>query len=163
MKINLKKIAPAVLAAVLSLTVQVNNGFAAEQTVTKNGTNPSVMINSKNFVGEVRTENLFSPHKEDGSNVYAANVTFSPNARTNWHIHSSGQSLIVLSGVGYVQEWGKEAVKIQPDDVVWCPPGVKHWHGATRMNAMTHTAISESNDKGVEWLEPVSDEEYPVD
>ena len=100
-------------------------------------------------------ESLFGPH--EGSATYAAYVTFEPGARTNWHIHPKGQALIVTNGTGYVQEWGKEPVLIQPGDVVWCPAGIKHWHGATSKNAMTHLAILEKSDKDVVWLEPVGD------
>ena len=154
-----KKFLGMVLAGILAFGLQAADTQAAEQTVTKNGEYASVPVNAENFTGSARMESLFSPH--EGSATYAAYVTFEPGARTHWHIHPKGQALIVTAGTGYVQEWGKEPVLIQPGDVVWCPAGVKHWHGATAKNAMTHLAISEKSDKVVTWLEPVSDEQYP--
>ena len=148
-------------AGLLIFGLQTANSEAAEQTVTKNGEYVSIAINGDNFTGHARMESLFGPH--EGSATYAAYVTFEPGARTNWHIHPKGQALIVTSGTGYVQEWGKEPVLIQPGDVVWCPAGVKHWHGATSKNAMTHLAISEKSDKDVVWLEPVGDNDYPME
>lgn len=94
-------------------------------------------------------------------NRRAAVVSFTPGARTNWHIHSTGQSLIVTEGFGYTQEWGREIVALYPGDVVWCPPGVKHWHGASSNTSMSHIAVSEVSDEGVTWLEPVTDRQYP--
>lgn len=149
----------AIFAGLLVFGLQMTDIQAEEQTVTKNGEYPSVAVNADNFTGVARMESLFAPH--EGSATYAAYVTFEPGARTNWHIHPKGQALIVTNGTGYVQEWGKEAVLIQPGDVVWCPAGVKHWHGATAQNAMTHLAISEKSDKEVVWLEPVSEKDYP--
>ena len=154
-----KKFLGMVLAGILAFGLQAADTQAAEQTVTKNGEYASVPVNVENFTGSARMESLFSPHED--SATYAAYVTFEPGARTHWHIHPKGQALIVTAGTGYVQEWGKEPVLIQPGDVVWCPAGVKHWHGATAKNAMTHLAISEKSDKAVTWLEPVSDERYP--
>ena len=88
-------------------------------------------------------------------------VTFEPGARTAWHKHPLGQTLIVTSGCGWVQSEGSPKVEIRPGDVVWCPPGERHWHGATPTTAMTHIAIVEQLDgKSVEWMEKVSDEQY---
>jgi quercetin dioxygenase-like cupin family protein len=88
-------------------------------------------------------------------------VTFEPRARTAWHTHPLGQSLIVTAGCGLTQCWGEAVEEIRAGDVIWCPPGKKHWHGATRTLAMTHIAIVEAlNGKTVEWLEKVSDDEY---
>ena len=102
---------------------------------------------------------LFNPH--DAARVQGANVTFQPGARTAWHTHPLGQTLIVLSGKGRVQRWGDEVVEIGPGDVVWFAPGEKHWHGAAPDCAMTHTAIQEVQDgKAVDWMEQVSDEAY---
>lgn len=154
-----KKFLSTVFAGLLIFGLQTANSEAAEQTVVKNGEYASVAINGDNFTGSARMESLFAPH--EGSATYAAYVTFEPGARTNWHIHPKGQALIVTNGTGYVQEWGKEPVLIQPGDVVWCPAGIKHWHGATSKNAMTHLAISEKSDESVTWLEPVSDADYP--
>ena len=93
--------------------------------------------------------------------VRCASVTFEPGARSAWHRHPLGQTLIVTSGCGWVQSEGQPKVEIRPGDVVWCPPNEKHWHGATPDTAMTHIAIQEALDgKVVEWLEKVSDEQY---
>jgi 4-carboxymuconolactone decarboxylase len=93
--------------------------------------------------------------------VRGATVTFEPGARTAWHSHPLGQTLIVTAGVGLVQQWGGRVQVIRPGDIVWIPPGVKHWHGATAHSGMTHIAITEAADgKTVEWMEKVSDEQY---
>lgn len=136
--------------------------FAADsgagQVVVRSGTIPSAAAAQENFIGRVRTESLFNA--QGNFTAYGANVTFEPGARTNWHIHPTGQVLIVTAGAGYTQEWGKEAVPIYAGDVVWCPPGVKHWHGAAPFAAMTHIAVSQTGEKPVAWLEPVDDEQY---
>ncbi|WP_428850569.1 (R)-mandelonitrile lyase [Nostoc sp. ChiQUE02] len=90
-----------------------------------------------------------------------ASVTFEPGARIAWHTHPLGQTLIVTAGSGYVQQWDKPIQEIRPGDVVQIPPGVKHWHGATATTAMTHIALQEQLDKAVDWMEQVSDEQYP--
>ena len=88
-------------------------------------------------------------------------VTFEPGARSAWHTHPAGQILIVTSGVGWVQEWNGDKREIRPGDVIWTPPGVKHWHGATATNEMSHVAIQELVDgRNVDWMEDVSDEQY---
>jgi quercetin dioxygenase-like cupin family protein len=93
--------------------------------------------------------------------VLAVNVTFEPGARTAWHTHPLGQTLIVTAGCGLVQSRGGPIQKIRPGDVIWCPPGEKHWHGATATTPMTHIAILEHLDgKTVDWLEKVTDEQY---
>lgn len=130
----------------------------AGQTIARNGTYHSVSVPAANFTGQARMETLFKA--QGGFTAYGANVTFEPGARTHWHIHPSGQVLIVTSGVGYTQEWGKAVQTIYPGDVVWCPPGVKHWHGAAAETAMSHTAISQIGSPVI-WLEPVDDEAYP--
>lgn len=111
------------------------------------------------FTGTVRIDPLFqapAPARAAG-----ASVTFEPGARTAWHTHPLGQTLIVTAGTGWVQREGESRQEIHPGDVVWFPPGVKHWHGATATTAMTHIAIQESLDgKVVEWLEQVADEQY---
>lgn len=149
-------------AAVLAMTLASGVAFteaAQAQTVTKAGSNATVQANPKNFTGTAWVTSLFSAHNP--SKTYAATVTFTPGARTNWHIHATGQSLIVTEGFGYTQEWGKTAVALYPGDVVWCPPGVKHWHGASPTVSMSHIAVSEASSEGVTWLEPVTDREYP--
>ena len=112
-----------------------------------------------NFTGTALIEMLFSATGE--SRVGGAQVTFTPGARTTWHSHPAGQTLIVTSGSGWVQEWNGEKRRIGAGDVVWTPPGVKHWHGATPTSTMTHIAVQETvGGKNVEWLEPVTDEQY---
>lgn len=111
------------------------------------------------FTGSVQVEMLFNSF--DKERVQGANVTFDPGARTAWHTHPLGQTLIVTSGVGRVQRWGGPIEEIRPGDVVWFSPGEKHWHGAAPDTAMTHTAIQEVQDgKAVDWMEKVSDEVY---
>ena len=97
----------------------------------------------------------------DSINASSAYVTFEPGARSAWHTHPQGQYLVVTAGAGLTQEWGKPVQQLRPGDVAWCPPGVKHWHGAALATAMTHLAITGTlNGKSVEWLEKVSDEQY---
>lgn len=111
------------------------------------------------FTGEVRLDMLFNPFDKD--RVQGASVTFQPGARTAWHTHPLGQTLIVTSGEGRVQRWGGPVEDIRIGDVVWFAPGEKHWHGAAPGSAMTHTAIQEVQDgKTVDWMEKVSDEQY---
>lgn len=127
--------------------------------IRRNGSQPSVMGGPENFTGTVRVDPLFrSPGPAD---FRGASVSFEPGARSNWHTHPCGQTLIVTAGLGWTQCWGEAKVEIRPGDVVTCPPGKKHWHGATSTTAMTHIAIQEAKDgKVVEWLEKVSDEQY---
>ena len=97
----------------------------------------------------------------DPARARGASVTFEPGARTAWHTHPLGQTLIIMAGLGWVQTEGGPIEEIRPGDVVWFPPGEKHWHGATPTTAMTHIAVQESlNGKNVDWLEKVSDEQY---
>jgi quercetin dioxygenase-like cupin family protein len=111
------------------------------------------------FTGTVRIDPLFEA--AEPGRVLGVSVTFEPGARTAWHTHPLGQTLIVTAGCGLVQSWGEPVKEIRPGDVVWCPPGEKHWHGATATTAMTHTAIVEKLDgKTVDWMEKVSDEQY---
>jgi quercetin dioxygenase-like cupin family protein len=129
------------------------------QTITRAGSQPSTKGPAEYFIGNVRVDPLF-PAKE--SAPYSGGmVTFEPGARSAWHTHPTGQHLIVTSGVGWTQEWGGPVVEIRAGDVVWCPPGVKHWHGATPTTAMTHLALTGAvNGKNVEWMEKVSDSQY---
>ncbi|TLS52484.1 cupin domain-containing protein [Paenibacillus antri] len=123
------------------------------------GTQPSGKGPSEYFTGTVRIDPLFgapSPARAAG-----ASVTFEPGARTAWHTHPLGQTLIVTAGCGRVQRWGGPIEEIRPGDVVWFPPGEKHWHGASPSTAMTHIAIQEQLDgKAVDWLEKVADDQY---
>jgi quercetin dioxygenase-like cupin family protein len=111
------------------------------------------------FTGTVRVEPLFAAPAP--ALVQGASVTFEPGARTVWHTHPLGQTLIVTAGVGWTQRDGGAVEEIRPGDVVWFAPGERHWHGATATTAMTHIAVQENLDgKVVEWLEPVSEAEY---
>lgn len=128
-------------------------------SVTRAGTTPSMAGPPSNFTGSVRVDSRFSATAP--ATVGGATVTFEPGARTAWHTHPLGQTLIVTAGVGLVQHWGGEIQEIRPGDIAWIPPGVKHWHGATATTAMSHIAISEAADgKVVDWMEHVTDEQY---
>jgi len=128
-------------------------------TITRNGSQPSSKGATQYFTGSVRIDPLFQPKEPSRTSV--AYVTFEPGAHTAWHTHPLGQILIVTAGTGWVQQEGGEKQEIKPGDVIWTPPGVKHWHGATATNGMTHIAITESLDgKNVEWMEKVTDEQY---
>jgi quercetin dioxygenase-like cupin family protein len=127
--------------------------------ITRVGTQASGKGPADWFTGSVRVDPLFQA--PDPALVAGAHVTFEPGARTAWHTHPLGQTLLVTSGLGWVQRMGGEIEEIRPGDVVWFEPGEKHWHGATATNGMTHIAIQERLDgKVVEWLEHVTDEEY---
>lgn len=128
-------------------------------TILTPTTIPSVKGPAEYFTGNVRIDAPFqgtTPAKSGG-----ATVTFEPSARTAWHTHPLGQTLIVIAGAGRVQEWGGPQREIRSGDIVWIPAGVKHWHGAAPENSMSHIAIAEAEDgKVVEWMEKVSDEQY---
>jgi|LNFM01.1.fsa_nt_gb 4-carboxymuconolactone decarboxylase len=132
---------------------------AAAQQITRAGERASTLGAAENFTGRARVDPLFAPN--ESINASLAYVTFDPGARSAWHTHPAGQRLVVTAGVGLTQEWGKTAQVIRPGDVVWCPPGVKHWHGAAPDTAMTHLAMGASIDgKSVTWMEKVTDEQY---
>ena len=127
--------------------------------ITRAGTMPSAKGPGDWFTGTVRIDPLFSA--EPPGRAVGASVTFEPGARTAWHSHPAGQTLIVTAGAGRVQQEGGPIEEIRPGDVVWFPAGVKHWHGASPETAMTHIAIQEAVDGStVTWMEPVSDEDY---
>jgi quercetin dioxygenase-like cupin family protein len=127
--------------------------------ITRAGSQPSSRGPVEYFTGTVRIDPLFQP--KPPARTAAATVTFEPGARTAWHTHPLGQTLIVTAGAGRVQRWGGPIEDIRPGDVVWFAPGEKHWHGASPTTALTHVAIQESQDgKTVDWLEHVSDEQY---
>jgi quercetin dioxygenase-like cupin family protein len=127
--------------------------------IKRSGSQPSTRPPAEYFTGTVRLDPLFQAH--DPARVTGASVTFEPGARTAWHTHPLGQTLIVTAGVGRVQRDGGPIEEIRPGDVVWFPPGEKHWHGAGPKTAMTHIAIQEALDgKTVEWMEKVSDQQY---
>jgi len=138
--------------------------FAAEQRnnameIKRSGSQPSGKGPADYFRGTVRIDPLFEA--PDPARARGASVTFEPGARTAWHTHPLGQTLIVTAGFGRVQRWGGPIEEIRPGDVVWFSPGEKHWHGASPTTAMTHIAIQEALDgKVVDWMEKVSDQQY---
>ena len=127
--------------------------------IKRSGSQPSGKGPAEYFTGAVRIDPLFEA--PDPARAVGASVTFEPGARTAWHSHPLGQTLIVTAGCGRAQCWGVPIEEIRPGDVIWFPPGEKHWHGATATTAMTHIAIQERLDgKTVDWMEQVSDEQY---
>ena len=127
--------------------------------IIRAGSRPSGKGPTDWFTGTVRVDPLFNPSAPQ--RAQGASVTFEPGARTAWHTHPLGQTLIVTSGGGRVQRWGGPIEEIRPGDVVWFAPGEKHWHGAAPDTAMTHIAVHEVQDgKAVDWLEKVSDAQY---
>lgn len=130
-----------------------------EIRVTHVGAQPSIKGAVENFTGTVRVDGLFKG--DPPARIGGGTVTFEPGARTAWHTHPLGQTLIVTAGVGYVQQEGAPRQDIRPGDIVWIPPQTRHWHGATADNGMTHIAIAEAEDgKTVAWAEKVSDAQY---
>ena len=156
----------AAIAAWVGLAVTAPSAHAAvagapseKISVTRVGSQPSESGPAEYFTGAVRVDPLFEA--PDPARVRDASVTFEPGARTAWHTHSLGQTLIVTSGCGLVQRWGGPIEEIRPGDVIWFEPGEKHWHGATPTTAMTHIAIVERFDsRTTDWMEKVSDEQY---
>lgn len=149
-------------AAALALSLGLSTAYASEQepiTVTRVGSQPTSAGPAQNFTGSVFVDSRFQATAP--ARVGGGVVTFAPGARTAWHTHPLGQTLFVTSGVGRVQKWCEPVQEIRPGDVVWIPPGVKHWHGASPTVGMSHIAISESlNGKSVDWMEKVSNEQY---
>lgn len=127
--------------------------------ITRSGATPAQRGASETFTGTVHVTPLFGAN--DTFHASCASVSFEPGARSAWHAHPKGQLLIVTAGIGRVQQWGGPVEEIRQGDVIWTPPGVKHWHGASPASAMTHLALQEAVDgKPVEWMEQVSDEQY---
>jgi 4-carboxymuconolactone decarboxylase len=130
-------------------------------SIMRSGSQPSRTGPAEYFTGSVRVDPLFQA--KDPARASGSSVTFEPGARSAWHTHPLGQTLIVTAGTGWVQQAGGEKQEIKPGDVIWTPPGVKHWHGATAIDRMTHIAIQESLDgKNVAWMEKVSEEQYKM-
>lgn len=128
-------------------------------TVIRAGSQPATHGSADHFTGSVQVDSRFQG--DAPARISGATVTFDPGARTAWHTHPLGQTLIVTAGIGLVQQWGGPVQIIKSGDVVWIPPGVKHWHGATRTSGMTHIAIAETLDgKSVDWMELVTDAQY---
>lgn len=153
-----KKLLALLLA--LTLTPVVFAEAPAGQSISHAGTKASSVGPEQFFTGQIRLDPLYDA--TDSINASGAYVTFEPGARSAWHTHPKGQYLIVTQGVGRTQEWGKPAQEIKPGDVVWCPPGIKHWHGAAPNTAMTHLTVTGHDEKNqnVTWMEKVSDEQY---
>ena len=129
--------------------------------ITRNATKPSIKGPSDWFTGAVRIDPLFDAN--DARRAAAATVTFEPGARTAWHTHPLGQTLIITAGLGWVQREGGRVEQVRPGDIVWFEPNEKHWHGASPTNGMSHIAIQENlNGKVVDWLGHVSDEAYKL-
>ncbi len=148
-----------VLMSISAGQAQAEEAKKNSQTIARAGSQPSAKGAAEYFTGNVRIDPLF-PAK-DSAPFSGAYVTFEPGARSAWHIHPAGQHLLVTSGVGRTQEWGGSIEEIKAGDVIWCPPKVKHWHGASPTTAMTHNAITGTLDgKNVEWMEKVTDEQY---
>lgn len=150
MKFCLLSMAPFLLSA---------PALAADMTVTRAGSQASAQGPAANFTGAVRVDPLFAANP--ALPAAGAYVTFAPGARSSWHTHPLGQMLVVTAGAGRVQSWGGPVQEIKPGDVVWTPPGVKHWHGAAPSSSMTHMAVQQSAEgKAVNWMEKVTDEQY---
>lgn len=131
----------------------------AAVSVSPEAHRPATPGSAENFTGAVSITALFDPTEASASS--AGEVTFDPGARTAWHTHPAGQRLIITAGTGWVQEWGGPRREVRAGDVVWFAPGVKHWHGATATEAMTHIAVQDTVDGAtVDWLEQVSDTQY---
>jgi quercetin dioxygenase-like cupin family protein len=154
----------AILATTGALVTVAGRAFAQDQggaglEVRRAGSQPSGKGPEQNFTGTVRVDPMFPARPP--SRVSGGHVTFEPGARSNWHTHPLGQTLIITSGFGWVQREGGPVEEVRSGDIVWFPPGLKHWHGATPTNAMTHIAIQEELDgKAVDWLERVRDDQY---
>lgn len=155
-------------AAITAVSLLVASGGAAlaqsdddkKMQVVLNGSLPSRINSSDHVTGHVRVDPIHGPAQEP-SRFTTALVTFEPGARTNWHTHPLGQLLIVTTGRGWTKCGDDPRVEMNAGDAVWCPPGVKHWHGATSSTGMSHLVIQEALDGSVvDWLEPVTDEQY---
>lgn len=136
-----------------------DTGGASTMEISPNGDRPAGPGPAQTFTGEVSVKPLFDPN---GVRTFgSAEVSFSPCARTAWHTHPAGQTLVVTSGSGWIQQWDGAKQVIETGDVIWTPPGVKHWHGATEGTSMTHIAIQASVDGSpVDWMEHVTDADY---
>jgi quercetin dioxygenase-like cupin family protein len=154
----MKSVAAAIISIVLGASA-ASVQSSQMVTVTHPGSQPSTGGPADNFTGSVRVDSRFQGTAP--ARISGGIVTFEPGARTAWHTHPLGQTLIVTAGVGLVQEWDGAVQEIRPGDIVWIPPGVKHWHGATAINGMSHIAFSEALDgKTVALMEQASEEQY---
>ncbi len=152
--------------SIIALTVLLLSGTPAlavtqnKVTVSQAGSQPTTIGAAEYFTGTAKVDSRFQ--RDAPARIGGGIVSFEAGARTAWHTHPLGQTLIVSSGRGWVQQWESSAQQIKTGDVVWIPPGVKHWHGASANEAMAHIAVAESLDgKSVTWMEKVTDEQYP--
>jgi quercetin dioxygenase-like cupin family protein len=149
----------ATLVAGMAMAIAAQAQTPPGQQISRAGSQASVAGPEQFFTGRVRVDPVWPANAH--INASGGMVTFEPGARSAWHTHPAGQRLLVVSGVGLTQEWGKPIQEIRAGDTVWCPPGVKHWHGAAPTTAMSHLAVTVTLDgKNVEWMEKVSDEQY---
>ena len=155
-----------ILAATVSMGLHKSTPAHADESaagntmeISPNDARPAITGPAETFTGDVTVKPLFDPN---GVRTFgSAEVSFTPCARTAWHTHPAGQTLVVTSGTGWIQQWDGAKQAINPGDVIWTPPGVKHWHGATDTTSMTHLAIQASVDGSpVDWMEHVTDAEY---
>lgn len=147
------------LTVVAATPIGPSAAWAQSIEISLSGSRTAIRGASQTFVGSVSVDPLFGVNAQ---RPYASgHVTFEPGARSAWHTHPAGQILIVTAGTGWVQQWGGERREIGPGDVVWIPPHVKHWHGATATMSMSHIALQQAvDDKVVDWLEQVGDSQY---
>ena len=147
-------------AFIMAFFLAVATAQAAEQTISHKTDRQTIKGSDQIFTGDVLIEQLYPENNSMRSS--GGLVTFQPGARSNWHVHPVGQMLIVTEGEGRTQEWGKPVQVIKAGDVITCPAGVKHWHGAAPNSAMSHISICEAVEPGkvVEWLEKVTDDQY---
>ena len=146
-------------ATAISFALLAAPALAESTEISPNGSRPSAKGAPQNFTGSVIVDPLYAASESTSST--GGLVTFEPGARSAWHTHPAGQVLIVTFGTGWVQEEGGRKREIKPGDVIWTPPGVKHWHAASATNSMSHIAISNMRDgTNVDWMEHVTDEQY---
>ena len=156
--LHLLTVHQATLQQIIKITFKAKQR-TPKMDIKRSGSQPSTKGAAEYFSGTVRIDPLFQAN--DPARAVGASVTFEPGARTAWHTHPLGQTLIVTAGYGLAQRWGGPTEEIRPGDAVWFPPGEKHWHGATATTAMTHIAIQEQLDgKTADWMEKVSEEQY---
>src|SRR5919206_1465583 len=150
---------PITLSIVACLAM---TGYAQQMEISPKASRPPTRGAAETFTGTVSVTPLFSA--TDATRTTGGQVTFDPGARSAWHTHPAGQTLIVTAGSGWVQQWNRPKREMKPDDVIWTPPGVKHWHGATATSSVTHIAIQDNVDgKNVDWMEHVTDAQYRSD
>jgi 4-carboxymuconolactone decarboxylase len=157
MNILAGKLSTILLASMLALSARAQTSPVVK--ITRAGSQSAGQAPAENFTGSARVDTPF--RADTPARVSGARVTFEPGARTAWHTHPLGQTLLVTAGTGRVQRWGDAVDEIREGDIVWIPPGQKHWHGAAPNSAITHVAIVEQlNGKSVDWMEKVSDAQY---